>query len=405
MVVGAALRLWQHSGNPALDLDELALVCNIVEHPLRKLLFTPLLFAQVAPPGFLLTEKAVVFPLGDSEYALHLWPLLCSLASVVLCWRISLEVLQGLARPCALVLFAFKPAFVLYGATLKQYSTDTVAVLPVLLLAVKLGTHSATWLQLLLIGAIGIVVAHWSQAAVLALLGLGWASMVSALVERDMSCLRQLSLTISFWAVGASMAVMMGQQSMIILVLIPLYDTITNLPVYRREKIKLLLARVEARYLLGDAMYVYYGAWQAVSFYAARFGFRDHDYTIGGCHRGNTRAYLHELDQVHARPRLWVLIAHAMPGLQELPVIVGYLDRIGVRCDSVLIPAQIWDKKGAAPHLGDAYAYLYDLSDEVRLSLTTAETFAVASSAKPPFHVAFGCQAGPRVPMITEISR
>jgi hypothetical protein len=60
MAVGAVLRVWQYIGNPSFELDELALARNIVERPLWKLLLTPLLFDQVAPQGFLLSEKGIV---------------------------------------------------------------------------------------------------------------------------------------------------------------------------------------------------------------------------------------------------------------------------------------------------------------------------------------------------------
>jgi hypothetical protein len=540
MAVGAVLRVWQYFGNPSFELDELALARNIVERPLWKLLLTPLLFDQVAPQGFLLSEKGIVLVLGDTEYALRLGPLVCSFVSLVLFWRISLEVLRGLAAPFAVALFALRPTFVLYGATLKQYSSDIAAVLLLTLLALKLRPHYATWPQYLLIGAIGLLVVQWSQAAVLTLLGLGCALMLLALAKQKTSTLRALSITLALWAVGAVSAVVMGVQSltaathtymqlywregfmpwqsssygknvaiwlwtrfyevfdleklhsawyewpglyvglavfgiwslwhrrrdacliilgpimitlvaavahqypfkgrpgmflaplflmaaaegaewlrrlwssrlptigamgMILLAVLPLYDFATHLPVYRREETKPIFAYVQARRLLGDAIYVYYGAWQAMSFYATRYGFREGEYVIGDCHRGNRLAYLRELDSFRGRPRVWVLIAHAIPSLQELPTIISYLDRIGIRRESIVIPARIWDKTPGAHDAADAHAYLYDLSDETRLALASAETFALASPTKIASHSTFSCHAGPHVPVASDVPR
>src|SRR5437867_4336034 len=109
VAVGAVLRLWQYAGNASLDLDELAGARNIVDHPLRTLLLTPLAFNRVAPPGFLLVEGGAVALLGHTEEALRLFPLLCALTSLVLFWRLAEWVLHGLAIPFAMALLALSP--------------------------------------------------------------------------------------------------------------------------------------------------------------------------------------------------------------------------------------------------------------------------------------------------------
>src|SRR5215510_14500552 len=81
---GAVLRLWQYFGNASFWLDELALVRNIVDRPLSELLLQPLAYSQIAPPGFLLIEKGLLTFLGNHEYVLRWFPLLCGLFSLVL---------------------------------------------------------------------------------------------------------------------------------------------------------------------------------------------------------------------------------------------------------------------------------------------------------------------------------
>jgi hypothetical protein len=537
VAVGAALRVWQYAGNPSLELDELALARNIVGRPTWDLLFKPLHFAQVAPQGFLLSEKGMVLLLGHTEYALRLWPLLCSVGALVLFWRIAVGVLQGVAVPFAVGLFALKPAFILYGATAKQYASDIAAVLLLTLLALKLGVRSSSWPRCLLMGALGALVAQWSHAAALALFGLGGALALLAWVKRDMRGLGALSMTLALWAVGAAATVVLGVQRMtpatraymhsywqdgflpwhssaqtiavwlwhrfydifdleslhsawyewpglyvglaalgtwslwqrrrdacllllapvvttltasvvhqypfkgrpvmflaplflllaaagaerlcrpwssgrsvvgavglLLLAVPPLYGFMTHLPVYRREEVKPLMAHVQKQRLPGDAIYVYYGAWQAMAFYAPRYGFRDGEYVVGGCHRGNPRAYLRELDRFRGHPRLWILAAHAMPSLQELPVIIAYLDRIGRRRESVRIPARMWSTTSDLHDIADAQVYLYDLSDEARLALISAETFPLprAFPMRPP--PGLDCTAGPQVPVANAVS-
>ena len=65
--------------NNSLWLDEAALARNVIDRAPLELL-GPLDYAQVAPPGFLLTEKFVVLLLGHSEWALRLFPLTCGYA-------------------------------------------------------------------------------------------------------------------------------------------------------------------------------------------------------------------------------------------------------------------------------------------------------------------------------------
>src|SRR6516164_3672407 len=86
--------------------------------------------------------------------------------------------------------------------------------------------------------------------------------------------------------------------------------------------------------------YVYYGAGPAITFYDDQFGIADTDYVQGRCHRGDTRAYLLELDPLRGHPRVWVLIAHAVSEFGERDNIVRYLDTIGIRRDRQVAPSR-----------------------------------------------------------------
>src|SRR5687768_18061135 len=82
VAIGAGLRLMQYIGNPALSLDEIAVARNVLERNLWDLLATPLAYDQTAPKGFLIATKFVTSVFGSSDYALRLFPLLCSLAAL-----------------------------------------------------------------------------------------------------------------------------------------------------------------------------------------------------------------------------------------------------------------------------------------------------------------------------------
>ncbi|MFY9551330.1 MAG: glycosyltransferase family 39 protein [Thermoanaerobaculia bacterium] len=154
--------------------------------------------------------------------------------------------------------------------------------------------------------------------------------------------------------------------------------TAWNPPVYRNEDTRPILATLASRRQPGDVIYVYYGAERAVRFYGPRVGIEPSEATFGGCHRGQPREYLRELERFRGRPRVWVVFAHASPAEQR--AMRGYLGRIGRRRAG-------FEAVGAA-------AELYDLSEPERLQASTAETYPV-SEGNPEVGKQYGCGHGP----------
>ena len=97
--MGAVLRLMQYLADPALSLDELAVARNVLERNVWDLLVHPLAYDQTAPKGFLLATKLATSIFGASDYALRLFPLICSLASQIAFWRVALRILGGAGAP------------------------------------------------------------------------------------------------------------------------------------------------------------------------------------------------------------------------------------------------------------------------------------------------------------------
>ena len=138
-------------------------------------------------------------------------------------------------------------------------------------------------------------------------------------------------------------------------------------PPYRNQDMRPLLESVAAQAAPGDAIYVYYGARQAMRFYGPRAGLTR--WTEGSCHRGDTRAYYRELDQFRGKQRVWFIWTHALPRYREPDAIRAYLETIGERVISVDDDPEDLE--------GGAQAVLYDLSDHERLARSSAEAHAV----------------------------
>ena len=141
-------------------------------------------------------------------------------------------------------------------------------------------------------------------------------------------------------------------------------------PPYQVENLKPVLEFMRARHEVGDRIYVYYGAAPAVSRYAGAYGFTRGDYTVGGCHRGDSVRYLEEIDSLRGRSRVWLVFTHALPMYREQEDILAYLDTIGRRLDAVSIPTHT----AGWPRL-PAEAYLFDLSRPAQPAAADARTF------------------------------
>lgn len=137
-------------------------------------------------------------------------------------------------------------------------------------------------------------------------------------------------------------------------------------PVYRREEITPAIAYLRRASRAPDASYIYYGAEPAYAFYNARDALPARA-TMGGCHRGDSNAYLAELDRFRGRSRVWLLFAHELPRLHEREMMLTHLDSLGTKRDSMTVKGR--DASGNATYVR---LYLYDLAASPPIDSTVA---------------------------------
>ncbi len=166
--VGIVLRCWQYLGNDSYYLDEIAVLRNLIERPWRVLLTEPLTYSQVAPPGFLAFEKLLSMTTGSTEYSLRLFPLLCSVASVVIFAKLVCNLLPRAAALASLAIFATAGPLIIYAAQLKQYSAD-ICCTCLLALAATRYVAARRRGDAYLFGITAAVAVWFSQPAVIAL--------------------------------------------------------------------------------------------------------------------------------------------------------------------------------------------------------------------------------------------
>ena len=166
-----------------------------------------------------------------------------------------------------------------------------------------------------------------------------------------------------------------GAAAMAALFVSPVESFVRWPPPYFIEDHKTVLAFVREHRRPGDAVFVYNYELEALERYGASYGLRPDDYTLGGCHSDDRRAYLREVDRFRGAPRVW-LIAGAVPPFQPpREIIESYLSKIGVRRDHIEVPS--------GQPLFPVSATLFDLSDPVRLRAADAETFPVERRYPP----------------------
>lgn len=183
VVLGVGLRIAQWLGNPSLWLDELQLVRNIAGRSMLELLLQGLDRGQVAPAGFLLPTKAVTLAVGNGELALRAVPVAASILALIVFWRLVRSLLGPVGALVATAAFAMNPLLISLASVVKQYATDALATVIILVALRWLWQHEGSLRRRILVGlgagAIGflsipsIVVAG---AAITALLYHSWQS-------------------------------------------------------------------------------------------------------------------------------------------------------------------------------------------------------------------------------------
>ncbi|MBK9376037.1 MAG: glycosyltransferase family 39 protein [Holophagales bacterium] len=156
VVVGVLARVLRYGLGFALWEDEAFLVVNLFEKDVPGLL-GPLDFGQLAPPLWLLAEKAVAELLGFSEWSLRLVAFVSSLASLALFVSLARRLLAGWEATFAAGIFAVSYPCVRYAAEAKPYGVDLLVSVALLLAGVRLaeGARPVRWLLLAALLAIG----------------------------------------------------------------------------------------------------------------------------------------------------------------------------------------------------------------------------------------------------------
>ncbi|MGH7558629.1 MAG: glycosyltransferase family 39 protein, partial [Gemmatimonadota bacterium] len=200
LAIGIFLRLYQFSIDRGLWVDEARVALNILERSPLELL-RPLEHDQVAPFGFLWLEKIAVTALGNSEYALRLFPLLAGIASLFVFRAVARRYLLPPAANIGLFLFAVSPMLVYFSAETKQYSLDVLVALGLLWMALRWMDGPTTLWSSVGLGLLGMAAVWFSHTAILLLGGFAVVLVWRWFRQRE-SSIGQIILILALWGAG-----------------------------------------------------------------------------------------------------------------------------------------------------------------------------------------------------------
>ncbi len=195
---GILVRTVQYIFNRSLWADESVLALNIVDRSYLELL-QPLDYNQGAPVGFLWVEKLAVQVLGNTEYALRLFPFVASIISFFLFYSICKRLLQPYATAIALALFSCLEYLVYYAAEVKQYSSDVMVALLLVWVLFPRRDRLLSPQKIAVSGIVGAIAIWMSHPAVFVLAAMGSIALYQAITNRKKSPLFSLAIVYGIW--------------------------------------------------------------------------------------------------------------------------------------------------------------------------------------------------------------
>lgn len=173
LILGIVIRIVVYLQNRNLFIDEANVARNIYERGFKGLAL-PLSYEQYAPPVFLWLIKISALLFGYSEYALRLYPLIAGIASMVVFYAIAKRLTSFNSLWYPLFLLATTYIFIRYSSELKQYMSDVLVVLSLLLMALKTDIERIKGVKFAIIWFLAGTIAIWAcMPSVFMLAGVG----------------------------------------------------------------------------------------------------------------------------------------------------------------------------------------------------------------------------------------
>jgi hypothetical protein len=198
LILGSILRGSVWLQQRSIFLDEANLIRNYLEKPYTAL-FGHLDYQQYAPPLFSVVTKFCFQIFGVNELSAKLFPLLCGVAMLFVFYGLARRFLSPFAVFMAVLFVCFDKIFIDYATECKQYATDGLVAVSLLLLSQTIDFKSFNLKRALLWAAIGSVAILFSMPSVFVLAGVGAYYFYSFWQNKDTKAMQKIAAVGAFW--------------------------------------------------------------------------------------------------------------------------------------------------------------------------------------------------------------
>lgn len=163
ILLGVILRASKYLPGWSMRGDELFVTLNLLNRSAFELATKPLDYEQAAPFGFLLLVKALITLLGHSEYVLRLVAFVAGCVSLLLMYKLLMKTSGAYGTVLGMLALATGFYAVYYSSELKQYSSDVLVSLVLLLVFhrhISRDTQNKDFWELGVVGALAICFSH-----------------------------------------------------------------------------------------------------------------------------------------------------------------------------------------------------------------------------------------------------
>ena len=173
IAVGLILRASKYLPAFSMRGDELAVTLNLANRSAMDLITKPLNYEQAAPFGFVLLVKTLISFFGPSEYVLRLVAFVAGCVALIMMQNLLSKTVGKYGNIFALASFAFGSYLIYYSAELKQYSSDVLLCVVLLLVFYHHLSKETSVKDFVFLAALGVFALSFSFPALFVLAGIG----------------------------------------------------------------------------------------------------------------------------------------------------------------------------------------------------------------------------------------
>lgn len=201
VIAGIFLRVYYYFLNRSLWIDEVYLSSSIVKMNMGQLLIKPLLYYQKAPLGFLFFEKLSTIFFTATELTLRLFPLICGILALILFVPLSKYYVKNKFAWAAVGIFAFSPALIYHATEVKQYSTELLFSIIILLGYIKWG-RERNLKRVCYFGFLGAVSVWFSYPVIFILASIGFYYFIKIAKKREYKNIYIYAIPVFCWVLS-----------------------------------------------------------------------------------------------------------------------------------------------------------------------------------------------------------